>query len=482
MALGHPYSGAAHCEVPGIPIGIDIETGRPYSFDPWAMKNAGMIHSTLAMFLGNKRHGKSASMKIIATRLMMTSAGNERMRVAINDYKPEGADSEYAAFSRYHNSRIFRIGDMSVNPFEAKLYQFSLPGSNLQQAHELGMLGAAESICEFSKGSRLDGEEHTTLRIALASMLRCNELLWSPQLLSKQLHAMAQQQVELYFGLLDAKLQHQMQARLDTVHDPVVREAIADDMKRIMDASNNQTVVDLQAAAERTAAYLDRVLHGSYGNMLGDKHSLYDMLTQRTITKDWRGVSQEAEQLMRILLTRIKISAIERNHLDLLPHMEIDDEQHRSMNLTYARDHSHFSEISRGVHTFSLTATHRLDSIRRGDVGSELYNLGDTIINNVGMVFIGKQVDNPKILNELRERYELTGIQASSLTALPAHTFLLKAGDETPRYINLIATPDDMTYLGTDSASERMTNRANAYDPESLQRYAAANGYELAAN
>lgn len=443
------------------------------------MQQRGVIHSTFCMFLGKKKHGKSGAMKIIASRLMLMAAGDDQMRVTINDYKPEGKDSEYAAFSAYHNSKVFRIADMSVNPFEAKLYQFGGSGANLQ-THELGMLGTAESICEFAKGSRLSGKEHTALRIALAAMLEYNEAFWSLQLLAKLLRSIEKRHVDAYFGRLDAKLHAQLKNRADSLTDPLVRDTAIEDVMHVVEAPNNLSVEELQSAGSGTATYLDRVLFGSYGNMFGTKHSLYDMLTQRTVTKDWRGVTEEAEQIMRILMTRIKISAIERNTLALLPHIDIDDEQHRSMgSLVYARSHSHLSEIGRGVHTFSMTATHGLNSIRRGDTGSELYNLGNTIIGNVGMVFIGRQVNSPTVLDELRQLYQLTGVQTESLTTLPRQTFLVKAGDEEARYVQITAAPDDMLYLPSDSASKRMTAPVDHTDQESLRRYAQANGIKL---
>jgi hypothetical protein len=478
MALGHPFCSPAYNNGPGVIIGIDAYSRQLVYADPWWLQGAGIIHSTFGLVIGPKKHGKSATMKILSMRLMLMAAGYEQMRVAINDYKPEGKASEYEEFSAYMASKVFKIGEMSVNPFEIRLHQLAEGSAARDNVYELGILGTAEIMCEFAKGAKLSGHEHTALRIALYAMLQYDSALWSPPLLLKMLRSITEQQITAYFNNLDSKLQAQLEARIARVSDPSLRDTVTGDMRALVSAKDNYSVGIIQTIADTVSTYLGTILTGTYGNMFGDTHSLYDMTTQRAVTKDWRGVGEDAEALMRTLDTQLKISAIENNRIDLLPHIELDDEKHRSMDiLVYAKTNSFLSEISRGVHTLNLSATHQLDSIRRGGMGSELYNLGNTIINNMGFVLIGQQADDPKVLGELQARYNLSTAQTRQLTTLPRFTFLMKLGEtESPRVIRFFATPEEMKVLQTSAATDRMLTRPDVMNKEDLQQFATQNG------
>lgn len=473
LAMGHPFCSVAYNEEEGIPFGIDVNSGAVVYFDPWKLKNAGIINSAFGMLLGPKGHGKSATMKIIALRLMLIAAGYQTTRIAVNDYKPEGSESEYGEVSRVTGSKVFRIAEMSVNPFDADLYM-----SRSSNAYELGILGTSEAICEFAKGSDLKGHENTAHRIGIHAMLQNDQSLWSPPTLFKALRSITDKQIEAYFNDLDNKLQHQLMARLDGIDDATQKKAVESQIRELVHAKDNHKFEDIKAAADNVSTMLGDVLTGSYASMFGNRHSLYAMSTQRAVTKDWRGVEPEAETLMRIIDTRIKIAAIENNRIDLLPHIEIDDEKHKSMdNLVYAKSHSFFSEIARGTHTCNLSATHRFDSVRRGGVGSELYDLGETIINNLGFVMIGRQNDDPRILKELQTRYELSNDRTRLLTDLPNYTFAMKIGEtEKIRIVRVFATPNELAIMKTNASTDRMIDRPDVFNVEQIERFAKENG------
>lgn len=476
LALGHPFASVAYNETPGVPIGIDARSHALVYFDPWLLKNAGLIHSPFGMFTGPKGFGKSTAMKCIFLRLMTLAAGFDAMQSAINDYKPEGLLSEYDPVSKVSQSEVFKMSDMRVNPFEPSLYR-----SVNNTTYELGILGTSEAICSFANNADLRGDDNTAHRIGIYAMLQYDEMFWSLPTLFKCLRSISDRQIDAYYDSLDSKLQSQLVARLDSVKTQEVRTSVESEIKQIVQASDNRDYKSIKAAANNVAAMLGKVLTGSYANMFGDDHSLYRMLTQPVVTKDWRGIEPEAEKLMRILDTRIKISAIENNRTDLLPHVEVDDEKHKSMdNIVYARSHSYFSEIARGTHTCNLSATHRFDSIRRGGVGSELYGLGETIINNLGFVFIGRQNDDPKILDELQTRYNLSNADTRQLTELPPYTFGLKVGEtERIRFVRIFVTPNELEVVKTNAATDRMIKRPDVYNTAQLKMFAEANGIDF---
>lgn len=473
MAMGHPFIGPGSTNVPGVLVGIDARTRELVSMDPWLLKNAGVIHSAFGVVLAPKGYGKSATLKILAIRLMMLSAGYQTMHVAINDYKPEGRASEYELFTQACRSRVFKIAQSSVNPFESRLFM-----SADNRVYELGLLGVAEMICEFVKEGRLVGNEGVALRIALYTMLKHPETLWGLHTLFKLLRSITRDQIRGYYDNLDSKLLGQLLLRNQRITDPAQKLQVELQIRELAGARDNPLPEDVQQAGGYVSTLLARVLYGSYGHMWGDTQSLYEMYTQRAVTKDWRDVDKEPETLWRTIDTRIKVAAIENNRLDLLPHIEIDDEKHKSMdNPVYARSHSFFSEIARSTHTCSLSATHRLSSIRKGGVGSELYALGDTIINNLGWVMLGRQDNVPSILDELQARYRLSNTDTRLLTSLPKYTFGMKLGEEEPlRFVRVFATPKEMEILRTDGATDRMIDRPNVLHPAQIQRFADENG------
>lgn len=477
MALNHPFITPIYNKVPGMPIGIDTRSREVVCVDPWYLKNAGIINSAFGMILALKGEGKSSILKILTTRLMSLAAGYQFMRVSINDYKPEGRASEYGLLTEQFRSKQFYINQMSVNPLEARLFM-----SSDEEVYELGMLNIVEMICEFVHGDRLLGHYATALRVAMSVVLReYAQPMWSLHLLEKVCRSLSEEQIQVYFSSLDGILRQQMSDRLVRISDAHIKQSQYERINQIASQKTNANAVDIQQGGMYVSSLLSRVLHGKYGHMFGTKHSLYEMLTQRVVTQDWRGIDPEAEMLMRTLLTQIKMSAIENNRLDLLPHIELDDEKHKSMdNIVYARGHSFFSEIARGTHTCNLSATHRLNSIRKGGVGSELYNLGETIINNLGFVLIGRQNNHPEVLRELQERYSLSRSDTELLPRLPKYTFGYKAGEEEKiRFMRVFATPAELPLLGTDSSTDRMVNRPGIISQERIEQFAKTNGIKM---
>lgn len=485
MALGHPFVGTPAPRTPegelitGVPIGIDMRTHEVVYFDPWQLKRYGIIHSAFGIFLGPKGYGKSTEMKVIADRLMLLSAGFQFMRVAINDYKPEGKASEYAEFSKVHLSVVFAIAGARVNPFDPRLY---VDQEDPTKVYEFGMFDMARTLGEFDKRSQLDADETDALRVALRSMIQKNREMWLPGTLEKEARTLTIDQVVAYFRQIDQNLLDQYQIRLDNLRTAGATEELIDEvtaeMNSLLGKTDNVDPASIQAAGERVAGYLRSINQGTYGNMVGDSNSLYDMLTQWVVTMDWRNVTPEGESLMRTLLTKLKVTMIESNRLDLLAHIEIDDERHKSMdNPVYAKTSSYFSEIGRATHMCNLSATHRYNSLRKGGVGSELWMTADTIIKNTGFTFIGRQENDPAVLSEIQALHQISDADTRLLPHLPKYCFGLKLGEEQHiRFIRTFVTPEEMVYLKTDIATDRMTDRPMLASVTDLRRFATENG------
>ena len=501
MALAHPFGGPAFSKSQGVPIGIDVNTREVVFVDFWQLRRMGIINTKFGICFGDVGFGKSTLLKILAIRSMVLSAGYFQMRSSINDYKPEANESEYGQFSRVVKSRIFKMAEMNFNPFEARLFN-----ADSGLTYELGILDMGRVFAEFSKKDSLQGYQFTALRIALSVMLNVAEDLWEPALLFKIVGSLTAEQITYYHEHLDTKLETQMKERLANLtkikQDNAPKEvegsqnatttelSIADDLMKskamslstneiveLANAKDNFYIRDIQKAGSEVQRMGYDLLNGPVGTMIGRKNSLYDLYTQRATTKDWRGLAPEVQKFARIIDNNFRITMIEGNRSDLLPHLELDDEKHKSMDdLTYARVNAFTSEIARGTHMVSLSASHRPSSIRKGGNGSELWNLGETIINNQGFAFLGHQQNVPGILTELGDRYRLGDFQ-QDLPFLPRYTFIATFGPtEPPRKIRVFVTPQELEMIQTDSATETILNRPNIMSHEDLELYAARNG------
>lgn len=495
-AMANAFIGSASSSFGrGIAIGLNTRTQEVEYFNPWAMKEAGILESMFGLWLGKIMIGKSMAMKVCAIRLMMLSAGYDTMRTVINDYKPEGGTdegsngSEYGRFSQVAQSTVFRIANMQINPLEERMF-----ASRGEGAYELGILSMAKSIIEFGKGSKLIGHEDTSLRVAVSVMLSHNPTLWGLGLLAKLLRSITREQIEAYYKGLDSKLQAQLEYRIDVLHTlgstgdanldvrKNLKAAVVSELTQLVNAKDNLSLQLIQSSGDRVAAYLEGIIHGSFGKMLGDKHSLYDISTQRAVTKDWRGVGPEDETLMRIIDTRFMTSAVENHQLDLLPHLMLDDEMHKPLsNETYAEGRQFFGEIARGLHMCMMSASHRLDSLRKGGEGSNLYHRGEAIINNMGWFGVGRQVNNPRQLKELQERLACTNAERDGLARLPKRVFALKFGEAEPvRHVQIVATPLEIAMGKSEGAVERMMDQPDINKPGDLRRFAERNNLKLA--
>lgn len=476
IALGHPFASSEGRQFPGVPLGINIRNGRLVMFDPWLLRTLGLISSTQLLVLAKLEHGKSALVKMLAVRLYLLSMGYSTMRIVINDYKPENTGSEYGALAKFFESKPFTMRDMRINPFERRLF---LNSGDDKNGYELGMLNIAQLLCEYDT-TEMDEMQRYALRIAMYGMLSSvGEQAWSPEALARVASSLQDEVIDGYHASLDRKLVTQIKETLMRVEDPEVRRSIEERIEALVRTPHNIQVQEIQDAGIHVGARLDNLLNGPLGGMFGAKNSLYDTLTQRAVNKDWRGMNPAAETLMRMLDTQIKIMAGELNRKDLLPDIEIDDEQHRAMsNLQYARQRAYFTEIARGMKTLHMGVSHTLDSIRPGNTDSESYRLGDKIIRNTGLIIYGRQdAANTAMLREIQRREGISDNDLQTLTILPPHTFGFKLGEnEYMQFVRVIATPLELqTLIQSNSAVSEMVNRPSLTSPEDLMAFAEAN-------
>jgi hypothetical protein len=250
------------------------------------------------------------------------------------------------------------------------------------------------------------------------------------------------------------------------------------ELKGIYDQPNTLATNEILGSALRIASLLGTLLEGKYGKMLGGGDSLFDMLTQPVVVKDWRGVTGDAVGLMRAIDHRIQINAIERELFHLYPNIELDDEDHRSMEyLTYAKSKALKSKINRSTRMLSLSGSHRLSDYRRGS--GELARYGQSIIDDMDFYFVGKQTGMPDQLDELAKRLLLNEQQRNELSVIPDYVFGAKIGESEPYvYVQALPNKKEGLIIKSNKTNDDMVNRPGL-NPERYHEVAAVSPFKL---
>lgn len=480
-AHAHPFVDASPYQLPGFPIGINLRNRSLVCIDFWLLKQLGNIHSTFVQIFGPKDCGKSGLLKLFGVYGLMRVAYYDKMRVVIHDRKPEGEESEYSALSRRTNCKPFYMGDMQANPFERRLY---LRQTDNDDVYELGIIEMAKLLAEYNSNIPLSELEYDALRVAVFEMIyQYLEENWSPPVLAKICASPDPHMLERYEVALHNKLVAQAEERAAKAENNEVRDRMTAEIKELANRPRLLQFSELAAASMSLAIRLENLLEGELGRIIGSRHSLYELNTQQATVKIWQGMTEKAETLARIIDTRISLLASELNRADLLPHIVIDDERHRSMeNLEYAKTLSYQSEIARANYTLNMGGSHWHSSLRKGGAGSELWNIGDLVIRNSGLRIYGRLANDPAMVREVMDMNHLTPTEATMLTVLPNYCFGAKLyGESGPMVFFRAIAPQILLrdIMQTNSAASLMSTPTEIGSYAWLWEYAKRNGLEL---
>lgn len=114
LAAANTFSAADIHDVAGPIIGIDKNSGRPFTFDPWELYRRGLVSSPNILIQGSLRQGKSYAVKRLLTLLV------EFGRFAINTSDSKG---EHGVVADAIGGSVFKMGvfgsEIRLNPLEA---------------------------------------------------------------------------------------------------------------------------------------------------------------------------------------------------------------------------------------------------------------------------------------------------------------------------------------------------------------------------
>lgn len=485
LTLRHPFATRRTIFREGVPIGIDVFSGELICFDPAWLKDQGFIDSMMFAFFGIKGFGKSATLKIIALRYAMMTAGFEELRVAVNDHKvlkQERQDGsmasgmEYDALAQLMGCVPFVMSKMRVNPFDPRIC------TTLSQ-----LLAMASLLAGFSSVDQLNARTKRALRVATFRMYGMGQDLWSPRVLLECVRTLCVEDVIEYHRLAREVLKQEQKQRMErlsgSLKDEITLAEIEREFNRLLDRDVTVSDAATLDAKESLFDLLDDLLSGPDAELFGDSHGMHDMYSQRASVRQWTGFASGGmgETIMRTLDAQLRTFAIENGQMDLLAHLELDDERHRSIdNFINAKTSAYFSKIARSLPITNLSATQRLNDLRRGTVGSEHYNLGQSIIDDLGGVLIARQRGDKATLDEYQERYVLTNSQRAMLPRLPKYTMFFKASEEfPPSLMRVFATEAELPYLKTDQSNRQLLTRPGVGDLAAMEEYARVNGVKM---
>lgn len=485
LTLRHPFATRRTIFQKGVPIGIDVFSGELICFDPAWLKDQGYIDSMMFAFFGVKGYGKSSTLKIIALRYAMMTAGFEELRVAVNDHKVLRQQRvghamengmEYDSLAELMGCVPFVMSRMRVNPFDARICK------SYSQ-----LLAMASLLASFSPTDQLNARTKRALRVATLRMYNMGTENWSPRVLLECVRTLCTQDVTEYHRVARELLAGE-HARRQRRLSAVVSDSDLATISRELDESPVQREITISdevtlAAREDLFDLLDDVFSGPDAELFGDSHGMHEMYSQRASVRQWTGFASGGmgETIMRTMDAQLRTFAIENGQMELLAHLELDDERHRSIdNIVNARTSAYFSKIARSLPITNLSATQRLNDLRRGAVGSEHYNLGQSIIDDLGGVLIARQRGDKATLDEYQERYMLTNSQRDMLPRLPKYTMFFKASEEfPPSLMRVFATEAELPYLKTDQSNEQLLIRPGIGSLEAMKLYAEVNGVKL---
>ena len=484
LTLRHPFATRSTIFRYGVPVALDVFSRELICLDPAWLKMKGYIDSMMFAFFGVKGFGKSSTLKIIALRLAMLTAGFEEMRVAINDHKVLKQDRkdgsmahgmEYDALAQLMGCVPFVMSRMRVNPFDHRICQ------TYSQ-----LLAMASLLASFSETDQLKVRDKRALRVAVLRMYRMNHELWSPALLLDIIRTLCAADVEEY---------HSHARRLLIVEHTRRRRRLSGlltggELKKLDEEFREQLARDVTISSDLTVEakeslfdLLDDVFSGPDADLFGDSHSMFDMYGQRALVRQWTGFASggNGETIMRTLDSQLMTFVIENGQWDLLSHLVLDDELHKGMeNPVSAKSKAWLSKISRSLPQTSLGATQRQTDLLKGSVDSEHYRHGMSYIDDLGGVMLARQRGSKAYLDSLQERYLLSDRQRAILPNLPKYCMFFKGSEEFPASLGRVfATPEELPYLKTDQSNEQLLLRPGIGSLEAIEEYAKVNGVKI---
>lgn len=471
-AQWHPFSAPAPLSQSGIPLGVNLRTRRIVMFDPWMMKRLGVLHSLMFLVLGQKGFGKSTLLKTLAIRFAMLQAGQTNgvanpMRIRMHDRRRETGYGENKPTIDYlWGEHIVLNRAQSINLLDLSI------GTNIWD-----ILDIMVNACELASGRQLEHYQPLALQVGVHKLLTHDPALVSLELLENIIRRLEVRDVDAYFRATDSQLLGNYRKQL--ADRPDLLQQLGSDLE----GTHHIVESDFQRDASLVAGYIGRILYGEYGRIFGGTRPLEQLLNHPVANWDWSGLTDKARQLLIAMQWKWQMIAHDNNRHDLIPHVNIGDEDHELMSsLMHVRFWAAYSAKARAFSTGDFQATQYLSQISQaGGEGSEIRGLAGNILRGVGCYFLGHIGDDD--LNA-EEAYSRLGVSDQDIRVLKQGgpgCFGILVPEHKLTYYQHIITPNEAVLVQTNAANDAMVDRVPVLsDPGVLAswRTATKNGYE----
>jgi hypothetical protein len=460
-----PFISPASPLLPGVMFGFNKRTKEAWVYDPWFAKATGEIPSTTALFTGTLGSGKTAAAKVALLRYLTRRVTDGRTGELINargrvhDRKTNEGKPEYT-----------RIRD-ALGGIEVALNRKA--GINifdpLMHMKETDILEAALSICELVRGRAVPGYGYQTLalQVAVSKMVREFGNISSPEVLIVLLNSLERRDVEEYFNRLNETVRRTFHEKLEA--DQELAQRLADNMDRPRNVNEDMVKADAGLLVATLSEVLD---DGPYGGIFGGHQSLRELLTARFVQLNWNGVPPKARTLAEHTLLWWQEAARTNNDLDLIPHINIGDEEASAFDdLEHVKSKGNAIMKARSFFTWDITITQFESQLAQsGDEGSELHKRSENISLGFGARFYFGQPKSKQfeehLISQGIEKYDRELIYRQGVGEF---AYKPQNIDAPPTFVKLILTKDEARLAASDYAVESMTELGDVMLPEELE-------------
>jgi hypothetical protein len=450
----------------GLLLGDCPQTGRLMFFDPPTLMQQRQINGMVFQIIAPRNHGKSTLMKSLGTRSLAIQAGltqgvPERMRVEVNDRKPEGdeGEGEYGPYGRFVRAKTIELAKIpAINIF--KLHPNL--ANKQQHVHEIAI-----RLCELDKEAPLDAEERFVLLMAVNKMFANYTDIVGPDVLEFVLATMTEADQTAYFKDRDRKLLKDHAAKLKFNHrlemaiHAVMNQHYENSDKRNLDWNH------LKQVAGRLSVHVANSQQGQSGGIIGGTTALHELLTAERIVWDWTGVPKKARTILEYIRQDTQELALSHPELRIMPHVRLGDEERSAGNdEIHLRHRLEFVEKARAFKTMDWVSVQfeKGFSTTLGAEGSVERGIADLINQGTGARFFGKQPYDEETLNDL-SRYGIADHNLFRLTQIEYGEWLVQTGGSREvQWLRHCLVPSELPLVESNSASKSMTQRISVVD------------------
>jgi energy-coupling factor transporter ATP-binding protein EcfA2 len=454
----------------GVPLGLSMEVRKPEPFDPWELMAKDDVHSTIFAVTGQKKHGKSTTMKHMAALLRNLQAGSvngvpQRMRVRFHDRKRDAADPEYGPITTELGGEIFQLNQSGrINIFD--------PTMGMSQ---LDLIDVAANTVETVRRMPFVGHQMLALQIAVWRMHTKARGISCPEALEVILRSLDLDDCAAYFDASNNDVRKMFD---EYAMRQEVSEKALGYLDLCMGKPANLNASDLQHDAMIVSEAFGRLLRGDFGRVIGGTRSLQEVLSADVADIVWTGVPDKAITLIEAMFWKWQDVALNNDNTTIIPHIEIGDEEHEAFsNTMHVRFYSAYIAKARQLHTARFICTQQItDFTMAGDPDSEIRRLSEKIVRGIGGHFIGLMPDD----DETRHRLSRLGISDYDIeflcTMIPKGCFGVKLPNRPIKFIQITPSSRVLQLADTNTATRRMTNRIPWMSLDEIRKRAKAAG------